>query len=86
MDALPYSGGNAWWINSRLQIKGEIPGYARASVNYQYSLATTSVTKAADADVLGIAVDDGRCGRQSWKLGSIIVPHKNFVAWLVPKA
>ena len=80
MDALPYSSGDAWWINSRLQIEGEIPGYARASVNYQYSLATTSVTKAADADVLGIAVDDGWCGRQPW------IPPKNFVTWLVPQA
>ena len=42
------------------------------------------------ASVVGIAVDDGRCGRRPWKLTAMVIPGigagKGTASWLCPQA
>eukprot|EP00971_Amphidinium_carterae_P331731 6465496-Amphidinium_carterae.1 len=73
-----------WWKNAACKLVGpesydEIKHHLRS-----YSAAVESKIK--DVDVLCVAVDDSRVGRQHWKLLCVQVPGENFAAWLPPQA
>ena len=73
-----------WWRRSSLQFDHGLSSWERAPFAFAYSEA--SAARAKLLEVLSIAVDDSRIGRQPWKLGALLDPKGNFVFWLLPQA
>ena len=76
--AFTFSGD--WLSKTCLDTDDKIVGrHLRAAHTYSYQKATA--WKVGKPWVLGLAVDDGRAGREPWKIGAIVLPHTNFAAW-----
>ena len=73
-----------WWRSSKLRFDSTLTSHAMLAGNYSYSAETAQ--HLMDFSDLGLAVDDGRAGRQPWKLTALTLPASNHACWLYPQA
>ena len=74
-----------WWLNSFLDTDHvPVEPHERSAQCHAYVLRTAAMLQGCR--VLAVAVDDGRAGRQPWKLSTWLLPDQNYGGWLAPQA
>lgn len=81
-DGMTFEDG--WPAQTALQLEpGSLMRHQRGGHCWAYSKANARCLQRPC--VTAIAVDDGRAGREPWKIGCFLDPGSNFAGWLAPQ-
>ena len=80
----PRTWGEDWIEKSALTSSGLPRGVERNAFLRNYLRKSAEALLASD--VVAVAADDSRCGREPWKLVCWMLPQLNLAGWMPPQA